>query len=34
MAEDITIGVSIFLAFVVLAIVGRKLGISHTDIWA
>ncbi len=34
MAEDITIGVSIFIAFVVLAMIGRKLSIPHTDIWS
>jgi hypothetical protein len=34
MVEDITIGVAIFFAFVVLAAVGRKLNFAHADIWA
>ncbi len=34
MAEDITIGISIFIAFVVLAMIGRKLNVTHIDIWS
>lgn len=34
MAEDVVIGVAIFIAFVILAWVGRQLKFSHADIWA
>ncbi len=34
MAEDVVIGVAIFLAFLALAWAGRQLKFSHADIWA
>lgn len=34
MMEDIIIGVAIFIALVLLAMVGRSTGFKHSDIWA
>lgn len=34
MAEDVVIGVAIFVALVLLAMLGRSLGFKHADIWA
>ncbi len=34
MMEDIVIGVAIFIALVLLAMVGRSAGFKHADIWA
>lgn len=34
MMEDIVIGVAIFIALVLLAMVGRSAGFSHSDIWS
>lgn len=34
MAEDIVIGVSIFIALVILAMIGRSVGFKHADIWS
>ena len=34
MMEDIVIGVAIFIALVLLAMVGRSAGFQHSDIWS
>lgn len=34
MAEDVVIGIAIFIALVLLAMAGRTAGFKHADIWS